>query len=272
MHFTYSGVSSRKYNLIFANVDTDRLVSLVGEIKSQTIFNKSAKRNQYIGELYEDSPLQFDAEVIVDGDGLVPPLARRAIEKWLFQQSGYRKLYIDIADAACGDSYDFVNGEYRQAYLNCRFVNPERLEGNGGVVGYKFTVECDSCMAWQDPVLYNYTLGHTSESSNSIITVTPDSDLNDYIYPTVTITMGPVGGDVIISNNSDDASRLTSFVGLSPNATVVMKGDGINYISGDYYLKFYDRNFIRLLDGDNKLSVLGNVNSISFEFQNRRYV
>lgn len=127
-------------------------------------------------------------------------------------------------------------------------------------------------MAWQDSVTYEYDLGHIDESSNSVITVSPDSDLNDYIYPTVTITMGSVGGDIYITNNTDDSSRLTSFVGLTPYATIIMKGDGINYISGDNYTKFYNRNFIRLVDGNNDLTIIGNIEVISFEFQNRRYI
>ena len=99
-----------------------------------------------------------------------------------------------------------------------------------------------------------------------------DSDLNDYVYPKVTIQIGDVGGDIIISNNTDDASRLTSFVSLTPNVTVVMRGDGINYISGDNYMKFKDKNFIRLLDGENQIAIVGDVVGLSFEFQNRRFL
>lgn len=272
MHFVYAGVSSRLYNLIFANVTTERTTALVGEASSINVFNKASKRNQYIGERYDDSCVRFDAEVVTDDDSVINPIFQRLVEKWLFQHQNYRKLYIDTADAACSNSYDFVNGEYRQTYLNCRFINPERLEYNGGVVGYKFTIECDSCMAWQDPVVYDYALGHASESSSSVITVVPDTDLNDYIYPTVTITMGPMGGDVTLVNNSDDTSRLTSFIQLTPGTKVIMKGDGLNYISGDNYTKFSNRNFIRLKDGENKISVIGNVGSVSFEFQNRRFI
>lgn len=271
-YFIYNGTSSRKYGLIFANATTDRVSTLIGNIESVTVYNKSGKRNYLIGESFENSPLVFDAEVISDDDRAIDTFARREIEKWLFHQPDYRKLYVDVSDNCETETYEIINGEQKQLYLNCRLVNPEKLEYNGGVVGYKFTVECDSCMAWQDAITYEYTIQNESESSSSIITVSVDSDLNDYIYPKVTIQMGDRGGDIIINNNTDNASRLTSFAGLPPYTSVMMNGAGINYISGDHYHRFRDKNFIRLLDGENKLAIIGNVANLKFEFQNRRYL
>ena len=48
-----------------------------------------------------------------------------------------------------------------------------------------------------------------------------------------------------------------------------MKGE-LNYVSGDYYEKFANRNFIRLLDGENKLLMLGDIDSVEFEYSARR--
>jgi phage-related protein len=92
------------------------------------------------------------------------------------------------------------------------------------------------------------------------------------VYPKVTIQTGSSGGDIQIINFTDDTTRATSFVSLSPNITLTMRGDGINYISGDYYQKFSNKNFIRLLDGENTLNITGDVKKITFEFQNRRYL
>ena len=96
-----------------------------------------------------------------------------------------------------------------------------------------------------------------------------DTDMEEYVYPKVTIQMGSSGGDVIIANNNDDSTRLTKFIGLGELATVVMKGE-LNYVSGQYYEKFADRNFIRLLDGENTLTIIGDVESITFEYSARR--
>lgn len=271
-YFEYNGTTSRKYGLIFANVETDSFSQLSGGISSNTIYNKKDNRNYFVGESLEDSPIQFDAEIVVDNDTPINRFDRREIEKWLFHQPGYCKLYVDMDCDTYGESYELVDGIQKRLYLNCRFINPEKIEGNGGLIGYRFEVECDSVMAWQDEVAKEYTIGNTSSTSSSVITVDVDTDLNDYVYPKVTISMGSSGGDIQIINQSDSSTRATAFTSVPANATIIMRGAGVNYISGDYYQKFSNKNFIRLLDGSNDLIVTGNVESITFEFQNRRYL
>ena len=124
-------------------------------------------------------------------------------------------------------------------------------------------------MFWQDAITKTFTIQNDDPTMSSSIVVKVDTDLDDYIYPKVSFTLGSYGGDVIITNHSDDSTRLTKFVGLSPFATVTMRGE-LNYVSGQYYEKFYKSNFIRLLDGANNLSVMGDVQTITIEFQNRR--
>ena len=271
-YFDYAGVSSRRYGVIFANVNTDRLLSLSGEIKPITIFDKAGKRNLFVGEAFEDSHAQFDAEIISDNDRGIDRQRQREIERWLFHQPGYRKLYVDELCDIFAETSDLVNGIATRLYLNCRLLKPEKIEGDGGIMGYKFTVECDSCMAWQDEVAYDFSLGNASAAASSSVTVEVDTDVNDYVYPKVTIQVGAAGGDISIVNNSDDTSRQTAFSGVSSYSTIVMRGDGINYISDDFYSKFTGRNFLRLLDGQNNLTVTGNVTRLTIEFQNRRYL
>lgn len=270
--FEYNGVSSRIYGLVFGHVETSEFLSLSGEIKTKSIFNKKSKRNYYIGEEYTDSPIQFDAEIVSINDCVFDRSQRRKIESWLFHQPNYCRLYVDDSCNYINSADELINGEQKRLYLNCRMVNPIRIEGNGGVAGYRFSVECDSCMAWQDEVVYEYALSNTSATSSTTLSVDVDSDLEDYVYPKITIQIGSVGGDIQIINNTDDTTRQTSFVDLSPNVTITMKGDGINYISGDYYQKFSNRNFVRLLNGENDLFVTGNVIGLDIEFQNRRYL
>lgn len=271
-HFIYNGVASEQYGLIFANVDTSRLSSLAGESSSVTVYNKSGKKNYFIGEDFESSPLIFDAEVVTEDEHSLDRWTRREIEKWLFHQHDYRKLYVDECCDVSSDTYEVINGEYKQLYLSCRFTNAEKIESANGIIGYKFTIECDSRMAWQDPVGYSYTFDSTGDTFNTVISVNVDTDSKDYVYPKVVISIGSTGGDIIISNLTDDSTRTTSFDGLTPNITLTMKGEGINYVSGDNYLKFSSRNFIRLLDGENKISIYGDIIGIEFEFQNRRYL
>ena len=268
-HFEDGGILSRQYGLIIVVVNTERMLKLSGDITGSTIFNKIENKRYLVGDNMADSPLSFDVEFITDNDRGIPQEERRAIEKWLFNRSGYRKLYFDEADDCFDDMSELVDGIQKRLYLNCRFINPEKIESECGVVGYKATLEADSNMFWQDEIEKSFTLNHANATATSVISVDVDSDVDDYIYPKVTFTLGNVGGDVIIFNSSDDNTRLTKFDGLSAGTTIIMKGC-INYISGQNYQKFSTRNFIRLLDGTNNISVKGNVASISFEFQNRR--
>lgn len=274
-HFEYAGVYSRQYGVIFANVSTERNVLLGDTISANTLFNRKGIRNYYLNDDRSESPIEFDVEFISDRDEPFEINELRKIEKWLFNTPGYSKLYLDMANDCFGETVEYINGEQKRLYLNCRFINPERIEGNGGVFGIKATMQCDSGMAWQDAAVYKYTLTNNSSSSNSTVDVVVDTDLKDYIYPKVTIQMNSGGGDVIITNLTDNESmgspRLTKFVGVGTLASVIMNGE-TNYISGDYYSKFVNRNFIRLRDGVNKISVTGNVDSVTFEFSNRRWI
>lgn len=272
-HFEYCGVSSRKYNLVFARANTSEFTQAVGNITSNFIFNKKTKQKHYIGENFEDSPIQFDAEIMKWGckDEVIHTQERRDIEKWLFHRPGYNKLYVDLADDTFAETVELVDGYQKRLYMNCRFINPEKIEDGAGLRGYKFTVECDSCMAWQDAVISEHSLAHTSANSTSIISVNVDTDIRDYTYPKVTMLIGNIGGDIAVINHSDSDERITSFVHVYPNSEIIMDGN-MNYISGQNFDRFKNRNFVRLLDGENRFSVTGNVSKIKFEWNNRRYL
>lgn len=268
-HFEYGGVSSRQYGLIIVNADTSRHTQLYGDKEGVTIFSKIANKRYLIDDDYSSSPISFEIEIMTDDDSCLDLSERRQIEKWLFNRRNYRQLFIDVADDEHGETYEYVNDELKRNYLNCRLINPEKLEGNGGIVGYRATLEADSNMFWQEPIEQSISVNNGSESSVSNVTINVDTDLEEYIYPVVTIRMGNAGGDVIITNNNDDSTRLTKFVGLGSLATVIMKGE-LNYVSGQYYEKFAGRNFIRLLDGVNTFTITGNVETISFAYSARR--
>lgn len=106
-HFEYAGVSSRLYDLIIANVTTTRNVALAGTTQSISVFNKKEKKKYYIDTSYNDSPLQLEIEVVSERPFKQSEL--RKIEKWLFYQSDYKKLYIDTLDDADGETYELID-------------------------------------------------------------------------------------------------------------------------------------------------------------------
>lgn len=268
-HFEYGGVSSRQYGLMIATVETERNRQVSGSIEGVSVFNRNTKKRFLIDDDYSEFPVSYEVEIVTDDEQLLEAGERREIEKWLFNKHSYRKLYLDVADDTRGETYEIIDGLQKRLYMNCRFVNPERLEYNGGVVGYRATLEADSGLWWQDAVTKTFTFPNATPIDIRHLVINVDTDLDDYTYPKVTVTTGNYGGEIIVYNNTDDNHRNTKFVGISSNATITLRGD-INYVSGDYYDKFSVRNFPRLLDGENDIVIMGNIASISFEFNNRR--
>ena len=110
-----------------------------------------------------------------------------------------------------------------------------------------------------------------SYSQTNDFHVDVDTDLNDYIYPDVAIEVGSEGGDIIIYNATDDATRFTEFSSVPPSTTFTMKGS-INHITNNMYPYFTSRNFIRLVNGRNNFFMYGDISKITFSFNNRKYM
>ena len=270
-HFEYGGVSSRTHGIIIANVESQRFSQMAGTIAGVTIFSKSSKKNYLIDDDYSGSPLSFEVDIITDDERTMNLSERRPIEKWLFNRHSFRKLYLDEEDDCDNETSEVVDGEKKRLYMNCRFVNPIYLEYQGGIVGYRATLETDIGMWWQDAITKTYSIEHTSADESTTISLAVDTDLSDYTYPKMTVVMNSTGGDFTVINNTDSDSRLTKFTNVGAGATVTMNGE-FNYVSSQYYELFYKQNFPRLLDGNNQITVIGNVKSITFVYNNRRHL
>lgn len=271
-HFQYGDFNSREYGFIFAHCDTSEYNRLMGEVRSTTMFNRRTMSQNILDDDYDDSAISFDAEIILEDFNDFRMMDRRVIEKALFRSVGYQKLYVDMLDDYLAESYECKDGDIKRMYFNCRFMNPSKIEtDDGAVVGYQFTIECDSALAWQETTTQKVEFPDSSSESPKQATIEVDTDTKEYTYPTLTIQMGASGGDLTIINHSDDSSRITQFVGLGSNAKITMRGD-INFVSGSYYEKLATQNFVRLMDGKNKFGFTGDVVSVQFEWQNRRFL
>ena len=268
-HFEYSGRSSEDYGLIVASINESQNMAVSGSgAELITLFNKRDDRRYYIDTKFDGAFLEYDMEVFSE-----EPLSvadQRAITKWLFYQRGFKKLYVTLADDCDNESVRTINGVEKRIHVNCILTDPEKIEGGDGIHGYRFRVNCDSPTGWVETVSETYSINGSDDESSTIISVTTDTDLNEYVYPVVQINMG-TGGDCTIINNTDSNTRMTTFKELPAGTTLRLNGN-TNFITSGYYSKFYDRNFVRLLDGVNNLVVYGPVESITLEWENRSYV
>lgn len=157
-HFIYNDVHSTKYKLIFARVETSPVRSLAGKKTGKFVFDKATKARYHVGDDYSQSHMTFDVEIVTCDGQAIELQALREIERWLFANSSFKKLYIDPIDDPYGESYELAYGVQKSLYFNCRFLYPEKLEYNGGVVGFKCTMETDSMLLWQDAINCAYDL------------------------------------------------------------------------------------------------------------------
>lgn len=256
-YFTYGGISSENMGgLVLANAGTSRLTEMAGTIGGLSFFNGKNKKKYLIADDYSSSPLSFDVDIVKCNSEPINQSEMYMIQRWLFNKGTFGKLYIHT-----GNDHD------QNIYLNCRFVNPRKLDGDDVLYGYTATIECDSDMLWEDPIVKSFNLS----GSTNTISINVDSDRVGYTYPRVRIRMGSSGGSIYIINSSDDTGRITKFSGLNGGTTLVLDG-AINSVNDSYYEKFEIRNFPRLLSGNNSISVQGNVTYIEYEWQNRRYI
>lgn len=155
-HFIYNDINSRTYDLVVAHIDSEEFRPIFGDKEGVYIFNKATKSRHLISDRYENSPLTCEVEIVRCDCAPLNKNDVREIERWLFTNSKYRKLYIDPVDDPLGETYEISNGQQVQTYLNCRFVNAEKIFGNGGVIGFRCDIETDSYLAWQDMTVAFY--------------------------------------------------------------------------------------------------------------------
>ena len=83
-HFEYGGVDSRMYDLVFANINTNRWTKLCGESEPVTIYSKRAQKNYLIDDDHSNSPVSLDAEITTESGRCLETAEQRQVEKWLF--------------------------------------------------------------------------------------------------------------------------------------------------------------------------------------------
>lgn len=158
-HFIYGDVPSLKYGLIFGNVETSPTRVLSGNKSGKFVFNKALKARYLADDDYTSSPLSLDVEIVTCDGHAIDLKTLREIERWLFTNSTFKRLYIEMSDDPFGETYELVYGVQKRLYFNCRFLYPEKIEYNGGVVGFKCTLETDGMMLWQDEITHVYDMG-----------------------------------------------------------------------------------------------------------------
>lgn len=288
------GLVEKDYDFRFLYIETEPMTKLHGDVAPVYVQNNKSATRKPVGRDYENSALLFEAEIVSEYP--IDPRDLRVIERWLFQNTGFQKLY------ATDDNGNRIDGEEitgsdgttpRYTYLNCLFCNPERVIHSGGCFGWKCTVECDSYLAHQDAVSYKFS----PAMSTGTYSVNVDSDKFGYTWPTIVIKLGTVTEvttDLYITNttlgDASGAPRQLVFLGIpcsSGNTITIDCVTNTAVIGSTNLLSFFpnnadQRNFIGLLNGTNEVTVAlkktgtqtdsqNVVTSVGFIVENMRY-
>lgn len=253
LSYQFNGIPSETYNLKISGLDPSGTSESAGssnmDILTQKIFRRPAP---YLLGMTPSEVLSFEIEVTSPEE--IDSETYQLIQKWMFSARTYQRLLIFQPDMT-------------NVYLNCIFNNPQTIRVGNLIVGFKATVVCDSPFAFEFPKTINYTYTSPTVDSN-VIFYNASNDAGNYLYPSLVITMNEFGGGVSITN-SDDASRVFSFVTLLPDETITTNNDlqTITSSTGLRRLSLFNKNFFRLVPGLNHLRIQGQVTSIAMTTQ-----
>jgi hypothetical protein len=263
-NFEYDGIKSAQYGLAFRHIDTERFKKICGDFKYKTAYYPSLNKSVVTDVGKEESAPEFDVEFICENP--INDFNAKQIKKWLFDKPTFRKLYQDYRS---DKSVKVINQTVVRDYLECVFYNAEEIRYAGGLYGWKCSCLLSSPVAFQDEIEYEYT-----DFTNDI-TIEVNSDLTDYIYPTLVLTASnetnPI--DVTIKNVSDD-NRSVALEGITALTEIYMDcpvGSVIDSTGKSLLDNLLDRKFLRLLPDENVLQISG-VDSMKIKWQNVRYI
>lgn len=254
--FSFDGIPSETYNVLISSESGDTSINSSNNI---TIYDESIYRKSvpYFYGSSQSEVLTFPIQIFSPvGDGIDAPVGSK-ISSWLFGQSSYKRLQL-------------IQCDMDSVYFNCFLLNPQTRRVGNKIVGYSATVQCDSPYAWEFEKSETYT--YTTEIVDDDVIFSNFSDNHDYLYPSLVITMNTFGGDVTITNSSDD-DREFEITGLAAGEVLTVNNDlGILTSSLDIRrLGNFNKNFFRLVQGKNEFNIYGNVASVvmTYSFQRR---
>jgi hypothetical protein len=207
------------------------------------------RETPYFYGRYYNSPLEFDFTVgsysIIDGT------TRDAIQAWLLGKSTYLPLRI-VQDDISDITFNVILTRQDNIYI--------------GNLNYALTLHARCDRPWG--LYYPPILTRTYSGANAVETIEyyNESVYSGYNKPTISFTMGGSGGDLSIINETD-GDREFLFSDLSPNEVITVDNDkGIITSSGSSLrIQNFNKNFLRLVQGENILSISGSITQLTFD-------
>jgi phage-related protein len=252
--FSYNNIQSESFGLRIAELDASGVNESMGSSSMEILEQKIYRRATPFFFGATPSPkLSFEMSAFSENE--IDADLFQLIQKAYFSSRTYQKLYIDQVDM-------------QSTYFNCILLDPQIVRVGNLLHGIRFTVSCDAPFAWGWPKTTTYNYTQTIVDSTETFLNTSD-DTGGYLYPNLTITLNNIDDDLSITN-LDDNNRVFAFTGISANEVLTIN-NGLQTISsstGLRRLSNFNKHFLRLVPGRNRLRIQGNIASIQMVTQN----
>lgn len=246
--FIFDGVPSEFYNLYLGQVGGEGESTITGSdvsLLTQKIFRRPAP---FLYGVEQTPVLSFPLHVYSEDEISLPHYSK--IAGWLFANQNYKVLRICQEDM-------------QDVYFNAFFTSPEIIRIGNIIKAFTTNVICDSPFGYREPKTYSYS-GYDGVSMSDTFEIFNESANIFYSYPqSLTITANIYGGSVTITNVTDN-NRQFIFL-LSPNEVITLNNDLQTVISSveTYPLSHFNKNWLRMLKGNNVFTITGNISSFS---------
>ena len=249
-NFSFNNVSSQNYSLTITSDSAEESSNFPGDTKIYTekIFRRS---DEYLLGTEIAPVLEYPVKFLTTDLEELTAQDLRSIGKWLFGKRQYGKLQIM--------QYDMSDVIY-----DCFLTNPKIIRIGNLVRGVSAICHCRSAFGYTSPKSYTYT---TSFRHNNA------SDDTGYTYPITIITADVFGGDITITNTTDN-SRQTIFTGLSANEILTIDNSLqiVTSSTGLRRLSNFNKKFFRLMNGVNNITLSGAIASMKLTYADARKI
>ena len=99
----------------------------------------------------------------------------------------------------------------------------------------------------------------SENTSSTTVKIHNKCNIYKYFYPEIEILVASTTPSTITFTNTNDSNRITSFGGFSNAETIYVNNDKKQIITDidSYLYDDFNKNWLRLVQGDNKISITG---------------
>lgn len=244
--FQYDGVSSKEYHLTMCNTENSSMEDADMGLNLDILYDASSAPLRYEYSVKYNETISFLMMVVKDNYSYFTRNEVRDISKWLTGRK--TAAWLTIIDTG----YDDIN------YL-CRVTGIQARKIASETYALLLTWTSASPYAYSNEETYTY---HITQKNQEIHIYCDSDDINDYVYPYLTIETLNNATDTISIVNKNDNDRLTRIRGLTKYEIITLDNQkGIintNIHSKRMLPLFETRKWFRLLSGENVIVVNGN--------------